>query len=91
MTAGTETSTHATQLEELREIVADVLEFEPNEVSDTGHFVEDYDADSLRAIEILTRIEKKYGVEIPQSELNDMHDMKAVYRIVAKYAEWKDA
>lgn len=91
MTAGTETSTHATHLEELREIVADVLEFEPNEVSDTGHFVEDYDADSLRAIEILTRIEKKYGVEIPQSELNDMHDMKAVYRIVAKYAEWKDA
>lgn len=91
MTAGTETSTYATHLEELREIVADVLEFEPHELSDTGHFVEDYDADSLRAIEILTRIEKKYGVEIPQSELNDMHDMKAVYRIVAKYAEWKDA
>jgi acyl carrier protein len=91
MTASTDTSAYATHLEELREIVADVLEFEPNEVSDTGHFVEDYDADSLRAIEILTRIEKKYGVEIPQSELNDMHDMKAVYRIVAKYAEWKDA
>lgn len=91
MTASAGTGTYATHMEELRDLVADILEFEPNEISDTGHFVEDYDADSLRAIEILTQIEKKYQVEIPQSELNDMHDMKAVYRIVAKYAEWKDA
>ncbi len=91
MTAGTDAGTQATHMEELRDIVADVLEFEPNEISDTGHFVEDYDADSLRAIEILTRIEKKYDVEIPQSELNDMHDMKAVYQIVARYASWQDA
>ncbi len=84
------TSAYATHIDELRDIVADVLEFEPNEISETGHFVEDYDADSLGAIEILTRIEKKYQVEIPQSALNDMHDLKAVYRIVAQYANWQE-
>jgi acyl carrier protein len=77
-------------LEELREIVAEVLELEPEEVTDTGDFVDEYEADSLRAIEILARIEKQYKVEIPQSELADMRNLKAVYGIVARYADWRD-
>ena len=77
------------RLEELREIVAEVLELEPEEVTDTGDFVADYDADSLRAIEILARLDKKYHVEIPQSELATMNSLKAVYDAVARYANWQ--
>jgi acyl carrier protein len=77
-------------LEELREIVAEVLELEPEEVSDSADFVEEYEADSLRAIEILARIEKKYRVEIPQSELAEMRNLKAVYDVVARHAGWRD-
>jgi acyl carrier protein len=73
---------------ELREIAADVLEIEPGELTDTGDFVADYDADSLQAIEILARIEKKYSVDIPQSELDEMRNIKAVYDVVATYAGW---
>jgi acyl carrier protein len=72
-------------MEELREIVAEVLEINEDELTDTGDFVEDYDADSLRAIEILARIEKKYKVEIPQAELAEMRDLKSVREVVAKY------
>ncbi|MBB6347766.1 acyl carrier protein [Nonomuraea muscovyensis] len=78
------------RMEELREIVAEVLEMEPEEISDTGDFMDDYDADSLRAIEILARLDKKYRVEIPQSELPEMRNLKAVYEAVAKYAGWQD-
>ena len=46
------------RLEELREIVADVLEVEPEELTDDGDFQEEYEADSLRAIEILARLDK---------------------------------
>jgi len=74
--------------EQLREIVAEVLELEPEEVTDTGGFIEDYEADSLRAIEILARIEKKYKIEIPQSQLPRMRNLKAVYEVVAQYANW---
>jgi len=77
-------------LTELRKIVADVLELEPEEVTDGGDFAEEYEADSLRAIEILARIEKRYKVEIPQSELNEMRNLKAVYDVVARYAGWQD-
>jgi acyl carrier protein len=77
-------------VEELREMVADVLELEPGELDDGADFVETYEADSLRAIEILARIEKRYKIEIPQSELPEMRNVKAVYEIVARYTGWQD-
>jgi acyl carrier protein len=77
------------RMQELREIVAEVLEIEPEELSETGDFMEDYDADSLRAIEILARLDKKYRVEIPQSELPELRNLKAVYDAVARYAGWQ--
>jgi acyl carrier protein len=77
-------------MEELREMVAEVLEMEPEEVADTADFVAEYEADSLRAIEILARIEKKYKVEIPQSSLPELSNLKAVYDVVARCAGWSD-
>ena len=86
---GTQMST-TSRFEELRGIVAEVLEVEPEEVTDAGDFVDDYDADSLRAIEILARLEKLYKVEIPQSDLPEMRNLKATYDVVARYAGWQD-
>jgi acyl carrier protein len=74
------------RLAEIRDIVADVLEIDTDELSDDGDFVEEYEADSLRAIEILARIEKKYKVEIPQSELAAMRNLSAVHQVVSRYA-----
>jgi acyl carrier protein len=79
------------RLEELREISADVLELDPEELTDTADFVEVFGADSLRAIEILARIEKKYRIDIPQSELPKMQNLLAVYEIVARQAGWETA
>ena len=84
----TDTPVQSAHLEVLREIVADVLEVEPEELTDDGHFVEEYEADSLRAIEILSRIDKKYGVEIPQEELPRMDTLTHTYEVVAAYATW---
>jgi acyl carrier protein len=78
------------RMEELREIVAEVLELEPDEITDGADFVEEYGADSLRAIEILARIEKRYRVEIPQSELPRMQNLRAVCDEVARYAGWEN-
>ncbi|WP_404955511.1 acyl carrier protein [Streptomyces sp. 147326] len=76
------------QLDEIREIVAEVLEVEPEEITDTSSFADDHEADSLRAIEILARLEKKYKVEIPQSDLPKMVNLTAVYEILAERAGW---
>jgi acyl carrier protein len=76
-------------LDELREIAAEVLEVEPEEITDTGMFAEDYEADSLRAIELLARVEKTYKVDIPQSELPKMVNLRALYDVVSTYAGWQ--
>lgn len=73
------------RLAEIRDIVADVLEIETDELADDADFVEEYEADSLRAIEILARIEKRYKVEIPQSELAGMRNLSAVHEVVVRY------
>jgi len=78
------------KLEEIREIVADVLELEPAEITDLGDFRETYEADSIRGIEILSRLEKKYMIEIPQSALPEMQNLQSVYKVTARCAGWQE-
>lgn len=80
------TTTQEQQLEDLREMVAEVLELEPEELTDTGDFVTEYEADSLRAIEILARIDKQFKVEIPQTELPGLRNLKAVHAALIRHS-----
>jgi acyl carrier protein len=84
------TQVMSTRMDELREVVAEVLEVEPEEITETSHFVNEHEADSLRAIEILARLEKMYKIEIPQTELPKMENLGAVYSVVKQYAGWQD-
>ncbi|MFE2215074.1 acyl carrier protein [Streptomyces canus] len=79
------------RLEALRTIVVQVLELGPDELTETSHFVNDHDADSLLALEILARIELDLGVSIPQEELPEMVTLTAVYDVVARNAGWEIA
>jgi acyl carrier protein len=73
----------SSRIDELREIVADVLEIDP------ADFVRDYRADSLGLVEILNRIEVRYKIEIPQSELPKTMTLQAFYAVVARCAGWQ--
>ena len=73
--------------DQLRELIADVLEIEPEEITDTSLFAEEHGADSLRAIEILARIEKTFDVEIPQDEWSRMVNLESVRAIVQEHAK----
>jgi acyl carrier protein len=79
------TASTTDQLEQLRELVAEVLEIETDELTDTGDFVEEYEADSLRAIEILARIDKRFRIEIPQEELPLLTNLRAVHEAVQRH------
>ncbi|AUY48503.1 MULTISPECIES: acyl carrier protein [Streptomycetaceae] len=81
------TATNQQVMDELREMIAEVLEEEPENITETSSFIEDHDADSLRAIEILARIEKKYKVSVPQERLADMVNLRAVYDTLVEYSD----
>jgi acyl carrier protein len=78
------------RMNKMREMVADVLEVELSEITDTSDFQKDHEADSLRAIEILARIEEEYNVEIPQDKLARMTNLTEVYEVVKEYAAWDE-
>ncbi|MFF7654486.1 acyl carrier protein [Streptomyces sp. NPDC007983] len=74
--------------ETIKEIVTDILEIDPDEVTETSLFKEEHDADSLRAIEILAALEKTFNVVIDQSELGRMVNLRGVYEVVSDAAGW---
>jgi acyl carrier protein len=58
--------------EDLRRFVADVLDLDPAVVTDDAHFVADLGMDSLRALEVLVALERKYEIKISEEEVKDM-------------------
>ncbi|MCZ1006748.1 thioesterase domain-containing protein [Streptomyces lydicus] len=55
-------TTTSVTIEDLRALIAGVLETEPEEVTDGAHFAHELDIDSLLMLEISTRVESAYGV-----------------------------
>ena len=54
--------------EKVREIVADQLGVEADEVKEDSTFVDDLGADSLDIVELIMRFEDEFGVEIPDEK-----------------------
>ncbi|MEU4766699.1 acyl carrier protein [Actinosynnema sp. NPDC023794] len=67
----------------IKEIVSEILEIDAEDMTDTSLFKEDHDADSLGAIEILSALERTFGVEIDQAELTRMVNLDGVIAVVA--------
>ncbi|WP_201294666.1 MULTISPECIES: acyl carrier protein [unclassified Nocardiopsis] len=71
----------------IREIVSQELELEDGELTPNGHFVEDYEGDSLSLITVVARIEKEMGVVIPKSELPELLDLERLTAAVRQHGE----
>ena len=53
------------EFEKLQQIIAEVLNIEPEEVTMTSTFVDDLGADSLDILQIIMGIEEEFDVKIP--------------------------
>jgi acyl carrier protein len=53
----------------LADILQEVADVSPDEVSDDKSFVDDLDVDSLSMVEVAMAAEEKFGVKIPDDEL----------------------
>jgi acyl carrier protein len=73
----------------IAEIVSEILEIDLEELTETSLFIEDHDADSLRAIEILSSLEREFGIVIDQSELARMVNLEGIYEVVSKSEGWE--
>ena len=70
---------------EVRKLVAEITEREPQEVSDTAQFIEEMGIDSLMAIEILVAVDKKYKIEIPEEEFGKIRNVNDAVEVVQRH------
>jgi acyl carrier protein len=59
-------------LENLKEIIAEQLNVDQSEITESASFKDDLGADSLDLFELVMALEEKYDVEIPSEDLNSI-------------------
>lgn len=52
--------------QEIKVLISEVLETEPEKINPQAKFVDDLGMDSMMALEILASLEKKYKITIPE-------------------------
>lgn len=73
--------------EAIREMVTEIaedMEVE-EEITDSAHLVEDLNLDSMALLEILSSMEKKFGVQIPESEFENLISIDKCTETLEKY------
>lgn len=60
------------EFEKLRDIICEVLNIEPEEVTMSSNFVDDLGADSLDVFQIIMAAEEEFDIEMPQEAAEDI-------------------
>ncbi len=63
---------------EVRALIAEIVEIEPEKITPEAKFVEDLGMDSMMSLEILGSLEKKYKIRIPEENLPKMTNFRQV-------------
>jgi acyl carrier protein len=74
---------------EIRNIIAEIIEKEPSRITPEARFVEDLGVDSMMALEILAAIEKKYKISIPEEKLMEFKTLNDTVSIAREYLNQK--
>jgi acyl carrier protein len=59
----------ADALTTIKDVAAEVLSVEPDQVTETARFKEDLDADSLDLVELVMGLEERFDIEVPEDDL----------------------
>ena len=71
-------------LEKLKEIIAEKLGVEIEEISEESRFKEDLNADSLDLFELVMAIEEEFGTSIPSEDLEKLATVGDVIEYMKK-------
>ena len=70
---------------ELKAIVSEITEIEPDKITLEENFVENLGMDSMMALEVLASIEKKYKIKIPEENLMKLTNLKQTIAVVTQF------
>lgn len=76
--------------EEIRGIVAQIIEKDPAEIMPDAKFFEELGVDSMMALEILAAIEKKFKITIPEEKLAQLTTLNETIKVAKEYLQNKE-
>ena len=68
--------------ERIREYLADQLDVEPEKITPDSDIVEDFGADSLDVIDMITTLSDEFGVETPDEDIENFRTVGDVVSYV---------
>jgi acyl carrier protein len=69
-------------VEEVRGLLAEVMDIEPKEITEEAHFANDLGVDSLMAMEVVVVLEKRFDVTITDEEMQSLSCLKNVMTLL---------
>ena len=73
--------------DEVKEILAEQLDIDPETIDMTSNLQTDLGADSLDAIDIVMSIEDQYGIEVPDSVIENMRSVEDIVSFIENNVE----
>lgn len=70
---------------EIRNLIAEIIERDPGEIAPDARFFEDLGVDSMMALEILAAIEKKYKISIPEEKLAQLTTLNQTIAVANEF------
>lgn len=74
---------------EIRNLIAEIIEKDPGEITLDAKFSEDLGVDSMMALEILVAIEKKYKLAISEEKLTQLTTLRETLEVAKQYLKEK--
>ena len=69
----------------IREVAAEVLSVDPDQVTEEARFKEDLDADSLDLVELIMGLEERFDITVPEEDLENVTTVgQALDLVIAK-------
>lgn len=73
--------------DEVKEILAEQLDIDPETIEMTSNLQTDLGADSLDAIDIVMSIEDQYGIEVPDNVIENMRSVEDIVSFIENNVE----
>lgn len=68
--------------EQIRNFMADKLGVDPSKLTDEIRFIDDLGTDSLDAVELFMKLEDEYGIEITESDAQELQTVRSVIEFI---------